>query len=1150
MVFRLFDPTNKRVRKTRLVTLFRQARITQSMRKFKRSAVVQPFLILTFILVCGFLSAQDQTSISGKVADAKGTPIPGAGVSVSNASGKVAETLTELDGSFKFEGLPAGVYQLTVEIVGFVKSVNDAVDTASNSSRSLAVQLAPVPRPQAQSAPQQASKPKQTQPTQTLEAEFQTAAVTDLPGLNQFQQELTPQATGGISAVASPQDSTVFVNGNSANMDAGNLGDPGFRDQIMNVARQMGFQMSDLNQMGRGGAGGAGGPGGAGGGFGGPGGGMGFMGMGGRGGRGAQFQQSKIEGNFSETYANSALNARNYSLTGQTVPKPLAITDSYNLTVGGALPFFKTQTQTTGQSGSGGRGRASGPPGWSLTYSGTRNRGADDVLATVPTDLERIGDFSQTYAQALVFDPSTGKQSEVVQPVQLYLDPNDPASRFTKIPSINPIANQLLKFIPAANIPCAANGLCVNNYSLERSIPSSSDQVQASVTGLRLSSKDNFGVSYSMRRASRLSPSTFLGEDTTTSNSGQNIQISGMHSFQPRFIANWRVALNRVRVESSNGFAYKQDVEGELGMMGVSEDPINWGPPTIGFTNYGGIGLAAPALRQNQNFTISGGLNKIGTKHSLRAGADLTWTQLNSYTDSNGRGTYTFTGYATALLDAQGRQVAGTGNDLADFLLGLPYSTSRRFVNPAVNTNGNNIYLRNRSWDMYITDNWRFNANLTLNYGLRYEYTEPTYEKYNRLVSLDASPGFTQLAQVFPNETGHFSGQNFSRSLVNPDRNDFAPRVGIAWRPKSGLPVVIRAGYGIGYDVSGYSSIVNQLVNQPPFAFTQNLATGPSNPLTLQNGFPSIPALTILNTFAIDPRYRTPYAQQWNMDVQAQFSRVYVLDIAYNGSKGTGLTILRAPNRSSDAQNFIFETNGGSSIYHGMTVTLNRRFSRGFNITNSYTFSKSIDDAPSSVAQNDADLSAERGLSNGDRRHNFQSNITYELPIGQNRKFFAGSSPKLLNFISGWTFNGTFQLASGTPLTARYISSNGNASGAALYSSLRPDVTGAAITLPRDERTVSEFFDTAAFAIPSGPYGTAGRNTITGPGMNLINLNVRKSFRLDENGRRIDFTWQVTNLLNHPNWAGVSTTVNSLSFGQVTNVSTMRQMTASLRVRF
>ena len=496
--------------------------------------------------------------------------------------------------------------------------------------------------------------------------------------------------------------------------------------------------------------------------------------------------------------------------------------------------------------------------------------------------------------------------------------------------------------------------------------------------------------------------------------------------------------------------------------------------------------------------------------------------------------------------------MAGSGNDLADFLLGLPYSTSRRFVDPAVNPNGNNLYLRNRTFNLYVMDNWRFNSNLTFNYGLRYEYTGPTYEKYNRLVSLDASPDFTQLTQIFPNEMGPLSGQCFSRSLVDPDRNNFAPRIGIAWRPKTQSPFLIRAGYGIGYDAGGYSSIVNQLVNQAPFAFNQNLATSPSNPLTLKNGFPVNPALTILNTFAINPNYRVPYAQQWNVDVQAGLSRLYVLDVAYSGSKGTGLTIMRAPNRSSNAGKFIYETNGGSSIYHGMTATLSRRFSHGFNMTNSYTFSKSIDDAPSTVAQNDADLSAERGLSNGDRRHNFQSNVTYELPIGQNRKYFAGSSAKLLNFISGWTFNGSFQLASGTPLTARYTStsSNGNTSGAALYSSLRPDVTGVAVTLPRDERDVSEFFNTAAFAIPAGPYGTAGRNTITGPGLNVINLNVRKSFRLDENGRRIDFSWQVTNLLNHPNWAGVSTAVNNLNFGQVTSVSAMRQMTANLRVRF
>ena len=134
------------------------------------------------------------------------------------------------------------------------------------------------------------------------------------------------------------------------------------------------------------------------------------------------------------------------------------------------------------------------------------------------------------------------------------------------------------------------------------------------------------------------------------------------------------------------------------------------------------------------------------------------------------------------------------------------------------------------------------------------KYGSPeSYEKYDRLVSLDASPDFSVLAQVFPNETGTVSGKFFPRSLVEPDRNNFAPRLGVAWRPKAKLPVIIRAGYGIGYNPAGYSSIVNQLVNQPPFAINQNLASDRSNPLTLQNGFPVNPSLTIQNTYAIDP---------------------------------------------------------------------------------------------------------------------------------------------------------------------------------------------------------------------------------------------------------------------------------------------------------
>lgn len=1121
-------------------------------------------LLFCFLVPC-LAFAQDQDFITGKVADARGTPIPGAGVSISSPSGKLAESLTDLDGSFRFEGLPAGTYRLEVEIVGFQKSVREGIDLSSDSSRSLDLRLDPVPPPAL--LPQQPAvagsavagtemRPAQ-QPAAPEAPVFQTAAVTDLPGLNQYQDELTLLAG---SAGAAGEDNLLLITGNSANLYSGDFNDPGFRNQMMDAARMMGFQIQEFSPMGEGGPGGApgmsfggpgggmgGGPGGGPGGFGGgPGGGVGFVG--GRG-RGAMFRQPVIEGNLSETYSNSALNARNYSLTGRTLDKPVQIQNNFGITVGGVLPFFKqAATSERGRGGAGPR-RASGPPGWSFSYSGTRNRSALDILTTVPTDLERAGDFSQSFVQALVADPETGKPTVVVRPVELYLNPSDPSSRFTKLQSINPIAAGLLEFIPRANIGCA-DALCVNNYALQRSLPTTSDQVQFSISGLRLSSRDNIGVSYSRRWGKSLNAAVFEGLDTDRNNSAQNVNISGTHMFQSRLVGNWRVSFNRTNIDSSNSFAYKRDVEGEFGITGVSKDPMNWGPPTISFTNYGGISLAAPTMNSSQNLSLSGGLNRIATNHSIRSGGGVTWTQRNSRSDSNGRGSFSFTGYATILLDAEGRQVAWTGSDFADFLLGLPYSTSRRYVDPVANPNGNATYLRNRSWNLYVMDNWRLGGNLTINYGLRYEYTGPSYEKYDRLVTLDAAAGFSSLAQVFPDQVGPLSGVRFPRSIVAADRNNFAPRVGIAWRPKPRWPVVLRAGYGISYDTGGYSSIVNQLVNQPPFALTQNLASSRENPLTLENGFPVNPELTILNTYAIDPHYRASYIQQWNLDVQSQLSRVLVLALSYSGSKGTGLDVMRAPNAGGNAGKFIYQTNGGSAVYHGFSAQVTRRFSRGFNLGSSYTLSKSIDDVPNNVAQNDLNLAAERALSSQDQRHSFQTNFNYELPIGQNRRFFAGSSAKLLNFIAGWTFTGNLSLASGSPMTARYASSSGSGSGAALYNSLRPDATGAPVALPKDERTWLKFFNTAAFAIPSGIYGNAGRNTITGPGSFMVNLSVRKGFQLDESNRRLDLSCQVQNLLNHANPSGVSTTVNALNFGQVTSVRPMRSMTMNLRLRF
>jgi trimeric autotransporter adhesin len=1206
------------------------------------------FLISSCLLCGSMIFAQEQTSISGKVVDANGAPIPGASVRIAKGEeNKLAEVLTDMDGAFSIETLPAGIYRVTVETAGFSAVTQDALDTSSETSKKLVFQMKSPPRPPAPKVAQTASKVQMQQTAQT--SSFETAEVTDLPGLNRFQ--LDTSSTGiDTASVATRTDNLLLISGNSASLDAGDMNDMGFRREIMDMAQRMGFQMQESGpggnalgeqgggSFGMGGGGGGGGMGGPGGGGRGGGGGMGFTGMAGRGGRGANFKQPVVQGNIQETYSNSALNARSYSITGRTLAKPVTIGNSYSLTLGGNLPLFKSQTTTTNQQGSSGQrgsiaanspqgssasaplgsatvtsqqastptsgqqpstaasskpastssstqaasstnrgssanrqqgfmgpgGRGGRQPSWNFSYSGNHNRNASDILTTVPTDLERTGDFSKTLVNntVMVRNPDTGEliPTTVTQPVKLYSNPNDPSSSFTKITTIttiDPIAQGLLQYFPKANLPCASNAPCTNNYFRQRATPSSSNQYQIRVSQIRLTSKDSVSVNYSMQRSNSQSSATFPGLDSSSSTRNQSIGLSGNHAFKPRLILNWQVNLNRTTNESTNPFSNTNNVEGNLGITGVSKDPINWGIPNIGFTpNYGGLSLANASLRKTQNLTVSGSMQKIQRRHSLQFGGQLAATQRNSYSDSNGRGTFSFSGYATALLDSTGSQVTGTGYDFADFLLGLPYQTRRSYVDPQINPYGKTTYLRNRTYSFYAQDNWQYHSNLTFNIGVRYEYSGPTYEKYNRMVSLDTNSIFTAIAQVFPDQKGSLSGKYFPRSIVSADRNNVMPRIGIAWKPTRRSPLVFRAGYSIGYDTGGFSSITGQLVNQSPFAVNQNIAATRANPLSLQVGFPTIPNLTILNTYAIDPNYRAPYAQQWNLDVQVALTQVNVVTIGYSGTKGTQLDFMRVPNRSTNASLFQYQTNGANSIYNGMSVQYSHRFSRGFNMSSNYTFSKMIDEGSggggsSAVAQNDNDLRGERGLSSQDQRHNFQASSSLELPIGKNRLLFANSSDKLLNFVAGWNFNGSFSMSSGNPLTARYINQSGNSTGASLYNSLRADATGIPASLPKNQRSIQKFFNTAAFDIPHGQYGTASRNTIIGPGSVTLNMSARKSFRLDEdNRRRIDLNWNVNNLLNHPNWSGIGTTVGSKTFGQVTGARGMRSMTARLNITF
>ena len=348
----------------------------------------------------------------------------------------------------------------------------------------------------------------------------------------------------------------------------------------------------------------------------------------------------------------------------------------------------------------------------------------------------------------------------------------------------------------------------------------------------------------------------------------------------------------------------------------------------------------------------------------------------------------------------------------------------------------NKTYLRANVFDWYAQDDWRAKANLTLNFGLRYEYFSPYVEKYNRLVNLDHNANFTEVEAVQPGQTGEFSGA-FPRSLVNPDRSMYSPRFGFAYRPKSKFfkETVIRGGYGINYNTGQYATIARQLANQQPFAVTQtNLAgqqgCGTFEQFTLAGAFNCSNA-AVQSNYSAFLNYRLGHVQIWDLDIQRTLPMGIVANIGYDGSSGGALDLVEAPNRTATgvlnpgAQPFAYENSVGYSRFEALRVNVRKRMQKGIALQGTYQYGHSIDNASSiggasqTVAQNPDDLAAEEGNSSFDVRHKLTGNWVFELPFGPNRALLSkgGFWSKALD---GFSVSGDFTFATGTYYTPNY----------------------------------------------------------------------------------------------------------------------------------
>jgi len=1082
------------------------------------------------------VASQIAFEISG-VVKSGAMPLPGVTVTAAHSlTGKKVTTSTDVDGTFHLAIPNKGKWIVRAELSAFaVQTAEVRLDpTAPTQKIDIAMTLlSRVPKPE-----------DGTQVTNAAANILSSGNGVRL-NLNGDAAALAGLASGnggsdaplmGAPSMASSADATnesVAVSGqmgNSQDFGLRNMDD--LRDRIQELRSQ--------GRLGDNG-GGMGGPGGPGGDMGGP---MVFRMPGGGGGRGMRgFNVNRPHGALYYSAGNSALDASPYPLSGSENTKPDYGSNRFGGMVGGPLNIPHIYNGGTKTFFFGG-------------YTGVRNGQPYDVFSHVPTVAERAGNFAQTVYTS---GPNAG------QPVQLF-DPTSGAAIGNNIAGmISPQAQSLLQYIPLPNQPGQ------QNYRFTSTQQTNSDSGNFRLThnfgtsngpggplggimiggpggggrgGGRPHNNINLGMNFMRSDSDLLRP--FAGLGGTAKVQGWN--VNGGWSIGNRKISNnLRVTWNENRSNTTNTFAGVTNVAANAGITGVSTNPLDWGVPGLSFANYAGLNDVAPARRDDNTFSISETVMMPRKKHNIRWGGD--WRRLNTSlrSNSNANGGFTFTGFATSARSG-GVSVPGTGYDFADFLLGYAQQTSIQY-------SPNTFHYLAYAYDAFIQDDWRVRSNLTIDLGLRYEYNGPYTETSGQLVNLDIAPGFAAVAPVQAGQTGPYNGQ-YPASLVHPDRNNWAPRIGIAYRWND--KTVIRAGYGVNYNLSQYRSIVQNLALQPPFSFTQtNLATY-TGLLTLANGFPAPDPAIVTNSYAVDPNYRLGYVQMWNLNVQRQLPAGLQLSVGYQGSKGTALDIVREPNRGPagpldpSVQPYLYESSQGFSILHSGSVRLRKMMKKGFSVGGTYVYSKSIDNASSIgggatvVAQNEQDLAAERGLSSFDQRHKLTGDYLFELPFGTGKKWLNGTG-FASKALGDWTMTGDFTVASGIPFTARIVGAVADVARGS-NGSLRADYNGQPIQI--DNRTLTQWFNTAAFTTPaSGTFGSAGRNTIIGPGTLLLDFGLTKNIPLKDM-MALEFSAQATNVLNHVNYTTIDTVVNSPTFGQVIGVGSMRKIQMSTRFRF
>jgi len=1110
-------------------------------------------------------SAPGQVTTGGRlhgVVKSGSISLPGVTVTAQNTlTGKKFSTTTDITGAWSMNLQQNGRYVVRTQFAAFAVGTQEAVLNAASHDQTVTFALELASRVAQQQATEAASQQSTSSIVQQLAGNSaqSLSLVSSLTGDSETDAQTggggSNQAVAGaaLPSIAGNSDfsgDSVAISGTAGQVSALAGVDVDRIRDALETARSQGLIPDGVAGL-FGGGGGGGFGGGGGGGFGG-------------GGRGnfRGFNPGQPHGAVFWMGSNSALNAEPFALAalaGQQMQQPPSGTNRFGITFMTA-PYIPHLT------------KPSGKDTVFFTLSGSRSSNPLNEYATVPTDAERGGDFSAAGLPA-IYDPTTLQQF-----IKNGIANVIPNSRITSQ------AAALLKFYPEPNVT-GSSGINGYNYHLLTTAQTNSTQAgfrynrslgknatqpgggggrgggggggrRNQNQGLRQSINFNYNWSDSASDNVNMFPQ-LGGKSRSSSDSVQGGYTVGYHKVTNILNASW----NRSNSQTTNFFTSGTDIATQLGILGpggaaLNANPLDYGLPSVTVGSIAGLGQQQPSFSVSQTISATETFSWIHGKHNLRFGGDYRRVHRDFLGGSNSTGNFTFSGKFTE--DAN--KDATTGTALADLLLGLPQETT-------IDVASSKSYLRDNVWDAYAQDDWRVRANLTLNYGVRYEFFAPYTEKHGHLAFVDTNryQNFTGTTEVQAGGTGPFSGK-LPNSLVHAFPTAFQPRLGMALRlPKQ---TVVRAGYGMNFTVGSYGSFASTMARQPmvtdpAFVNEQTNEATAVGQYSLANGFPNIPKTATNGNFALDPDYALPYVQVWNVDVQKTLPWGIVLNAGYNGSKGSNLDIKSAPRASVSSPGtdpaglvFTYEQAEASSRFEAGTLRVNKRLTGGISMGANYQYSHSIDDAgglggtSTVVAQNWQNLAAEEGNSGIDVRHKVSGTYLYELPFGKDKFWFTGGVPS--HILEGFSMSGSFTFSSGSWLTPSYPAAVSDvAHGTA--GTLRPNrVPGVGISTGGGSQL--KWFNTSAFSQPEADgfgnaFGNASRNSILGPGTIQNNMALSKTVGMGDT-RSMEIRATINNVFNTVQYAGVDTNLTSPTAGQVTSAAAMRSFQFTARFRF